>query len=337
MEIATRARLEIRASPLPLIRRADAPATVDRDARAGRLRRVGVGVYAPVERWRALAPWDRYLARVHAVALMRPDAVFGWESSAALWGMPLIGEPAEVHLLAAEAGLSRRLGEVRTHAAADERDVRAQGGLRLLSPAETAVDLARARHPALALAAADAALRLDGGDAGALLDRNEHRAASRGRRAARWALARATPLGETALESISRALVEWLGFPAPVLQQEFAGPDGEVFRTDMFWPDHGVIGEADGRVKYDGTHGDGLGALIAEKRREDILRRRARGFARWMWRDIDAEPGLRGVLRAAGLREVRQARLAPIESLRVVLRDARRLETSFASRDRTGR
>lgn len=337
MQTDDRALRGIRPSPVPLIQRVDAPATVDRDVRAGRLRRMAPGVYAAVDRWRALAPWDRYLARVHALALARPGSVFGAESSAALWGLPLLGEPAEIHVLARDAGLSRRLGDVRTHAVSDAREVRSEGGLLLLSPAETAVDVARERHPALALAVADAAVRLDGGRAEDLIGLNESRVAGRGRRAARWALSRATPLGETALESVSRALIEWLGFPAPVLQQILLGPDGEEFRADMFWPELRVIGEADGRVKYDGTHGDGVAAVIEEKRREDILRRGAGGFARWMWRDLDADPGLRAILRAAGLREIRPPHLAPIESLHALLRAARRRETAPGSRDRTAR
>jgi hypothetical protein len=62
------------------------------------LTRVHSRVYAKKAEWDALAPWDRYLARVHAVRLIRPGSVFCLESSAALLGLPIFGEPRYVHL-----------------------------------------------------------------------------------------------------------------------------------------------------------------------------------------------------------------------------------------------
>ena len=121
-----------------------------------------------------------------------------------------------------------------------------------------------------------------------------------------------------------------------MLQQPFTGPNGEDWRSDMFWPVENVIGEADGRVKYDGTLGDGGAAVVGEKRREDALRRAASGFARWMWPDVEDHPRLGSALRAAGLREIRPPRTAQLESLRAVLATARRTaarETAEARRD----
>lgn len=320
----TRANLQVRPSPIPLILRADA-STVDRAIRRSELARVVRGVYAEATGWARLRAWERYLARVHAVALLRPGAVFAGESAAAAWGMPILSAQAEVHVLSNDCRLSRESGGIRTHATDDSRDVRASGGLLLLAPDEAAVDIARARHPGVGLMAADGALRLmPGRSAADLLAVNESRSSTRGRARAEWSLSRATPLGETALESVSRAIIEWLGSPEPVLQQPFTGPAGEKWRTDAFWPEERVIGEADGAVKYDGTHGDGREALVDEKRREDELRRRVNGFARWMWPQAETYLDLRDVLRAAGLREARSLREAQLASLRTVLAAARR-------------
>src|SRR3546814_15194574 len=77
-------------SPIPLLRTRDRPGVrLDREAAAGRLALVRPGVYAPATAWRSLRAWDRYLARVPAVALTHPDAIFCLESAAALLGLPV--------------------------------------------------------------------------------------------------------------------------------------------------------------------------------------------------------------------------------------------------------
>ncbi|MDM7889461.1 hypothetical protein QUG98_13460 [Curtobacterium sp. RHCJP20] len=80
-------------------------------------------------------------------------------------------------------------------------------------------------------------------------------------------------------------------------QDEFVTGAGR-FRVDFWWPSAGIIGEFDGRVKYDHPS-----TLWSEKRREDALRRlpEVRGFARWGIREA-LDPGLLApVLLAAGL------------------------------------
>ena len=63
-----------------------------------------------------------------------------------------------------------------------------------------------------------------------------------------------------------------------------------------------VAGEADGRGKYLGDHGDAsLAAVIAEKEREDAIRARMRGFARWNWADMWQREPLRAKLVRAGV------------------------------------
>jgi very-short-patch-repair endonuclease len=53
----------------------------------------------------------------------------------------------------------------------------------------------------------------------------------------------------------------------------------------MWWPGLGVIGEADGVMKY-GSADD----LIAEKAREDRLRALGLMVVRWTWDEIRANP-----------------------------------------------
>ncbi|MER7798155.1 hypothetical protein [Microbacterium sp. NPDC096154] len=311
-------QLSLRPCPVPLLRQADAAVRLDVAHRRGDVHRVARGVFAPTDPWSRLTRWDRYLARVPAHALTHPDAVFALESAAVLLGVPVAGALDEVHVLS-DGTAGRLVAGVRTHVTRDRRDLRTVDGLILLSPEETAVDLARMRHRAVGLMAADAVRLLDRPHPDVLIARNEARASSRGRDAARWALSRATPLAESALESVSRAAVEWLGYPPPDLQVIFRADDGTPHRADMYWPDDDVIGEADGRVKYDGTLGDGGKRLWDEKQREDALRRRVAGFARWGHEHVMRVDPLDTILRSAGLRHIHPRESGPLLTLRRAL------------------
>jgi hypothetical protein len=82
---------------------------------------------------------------------------------------------------------------------------------------------------------------------------------------------------QTPLESLSRVRLMRCGLPEPRLQVPFYDAEGLIGIVDMYWEELGVIGEADGLLKYR-TGAD----LIAEKRREDRLRRQ-RPVVRWDW------------------------------------------------------
>ena len=86
---------------------------------------------------------------------------------------------------------------------------------------------------------------------------------------------------QTPLESISRYRLVNQGLPEPELQARFDDHQGLIGFVDMWWPTLGVIGEADGLVKY--TDRD---TLVAEKYREDRLRRLGFIVVRWTWWDI---------------------------------------------------
>jgi hypothetical protein len=82
---------------------------------------------------------------------------------------------------------------------------------------------------------------------------------------------------QTPLESLSRVRLMACGLPEPRLQVPFYDDDGLIGIVDMYWEELGVIGEADGMLKYR-TGAD----LIAEKHREDRLRRKM-PVVRWDW------------------------------------------------------
>ena len=82
---------------------------------------------------------------------------------------------------------------------------------------------------------------------------------------------------QTPLESLSRVRLMRCGLPEPRLQVPFYDDEGLIGIVDMYWDELGVIGEADGLLKYR-TGAD----LIAEKYREDRLRRK-KPVVRWDW------------------------------------------------------
>lgn len=300
--------MSIQPPPIALLRRADAGTRFDHAVRSGRLHRIRSGVYVDVHEWEQLPPWSRYLARVHAFASKSPHTVFMHESAAALWGLPVLGQQRRIHARANRSGGARRVGDIQWHHTFDEPDVEVAPGIAATSPIDTIVDLARSRHPVVARAAADALLRELGARPDTLLATNDARTSARGRSAARWPLETASPRAETALESVSLCVIEWLGFERPELQVEFAIGQGIIARADCYWRSADVIGEADGRAKYSMNGGIPEERMWSEKRREDALRRQVRGVARWTWREVRHPEALRDILRGAGIPEVRAPR-----------------------------
>ncbi len=306
-------------SPVPLLRYVDLPHP-ERAVERGRLVRVRHGIYVDATAWSTLPLWSRYLVRVHAVAIACPGAVFSHESAAALAGMPVFGDPVIVHLLVPPSSAARFSGGVRTHRTSEDRVIVESGGIALTSPADTAVDLARHRHSAIGLAVADAALRLDSElTVDALVESNEARSSSRGRANARWSLSHATREAETALESVSRSIIGWLGFPAPELQVTFISESGDEDRTDFLWRESSLAGEADGDLKYDGRFGDPLTALRRQSERDARLRSPLRAVAHWGWADATAVAPLRSLLTGMGLQAIAPENTAQLFTVRRLL------------------
>lgn len=282
--------------------------------------RVRDGIYADATEWSALRGWERYLARVHAVAIQRPDAVFCLESACALLGLPVFHDPVTVHVLGGRSSTAREVAGVRTHSGSGDRRLVEVGAIAVTSPADTSVDVARHRHPAIGLAVADAALRYDPGlTAGHLAELNELRMSSRGRDIARESLTSADGSAESPLESVSRITIKWLGFPTPELQKEFARVSGTDDRGDFWWPDWSLLGEADGDVKYDGSLGDPVKALRSRRERDIRLGAHVRAVAHWGWLETTTFEPLRHRLLANGLPLVAREHTAALFSMRRTL------------------
>lgn len=274
----------VRPSPVELYRVSDA-LTGTRTLRDGiRYHRVRAGIYAPRAGWDSLAPWDRYLARVHAYALVNPGALFAYESAAALWGLPIFGEPRCIHVYELSRTKSRRFGDVFVHTRTDDPDTVTLGGLTMTSVSDTAVSLMRVLPAPFGLAVGDAAISPAQGAAATLEDLVRAAAAQpnpRGRALLNLVLDTIDPRSESPGESVGRGVIVWSGFEPPELQREFRS-EGFVDRADYAWESVHAIAESDGYGKYLAeTPEETVRRVILEKQREDRLRRLCLGFGRW--------------------------------------------------------
>ncbi|TFH98333.1 hypothetical protein [Micrococcus lylae] len=115
----------------------------------------------------------------------------------------------------------------------------------------------------------------------------------------------ASPLAESAGESVSRGRMIELGFEVPELQVAVSDADGFIARVDSLWRERGIVGEFDGIGKYDvDAHAN------AEERRRYLRRQQGREIRlqrvcshvlHWTWRDVQDPARLRRLLDGAGV------------------------------------
>lgn len=307
----------LRRAPAPLIHAADAIHMGPHPADDSDLHRVRRAVYTPKHDWEALPEWDRYLLRVHAFALTRPDAVFPHESASALLGLPTFGHPRHIHVFDARRERSLVYGDVVAHTSADSRATLELDGIHVCTLDDIVLDLARVLPPAFGLAVGDAAVRAGRLETPHLVERAAVQRNPNGRKRLDWVVERIDARAESVVESVSRAVIEWCGFPQPELQSEHRVA-GRLYRSDFCWPGHKVIGEADGWSKYDPADARRAAEAVRnEKRREDGLRRAGWRVARWDYAGALRVDGLREALSRAGLPAATRPNTAALRSVGV--------------------
>lgn len=255
------------------------------------------------------------------------SAVVGGRSAAEVWGIPVLGRfgplvPSRPTLWVSDSGVRPGLrGGV--HYVAGEVPARhvvtLTDGLRVTSPLRTAIDVVRlGRLPAhLALPSLCGGSRVWLGLEAGLTDPSAHeltdiaqgedsRRESRralvltledcprwGRSAVRSMVPQVDARLETALEALSWGRFADWAVPLPIPQAWLRGASGRWWRVDFWWEDFGIIGEADGMVKYDAPE-----VLAREKSRQLDLEAPGRSLHRWGWRHALAadDPLMRQVL-----------------------------------------
>lgn len=233
------------------------------------------------------------------------DAVIALESATAVHGLPTVSElPPEVHLISSRGRSGSRDGVTIHRLPLETTDVvllpnrpgaePADRHLRVTSPVRTWVDIARTSTLADGLAVGDRGLRSGLFTLPALIEAADL-VQGRGRRRVHTAAELVHAGRETPLESWSAACFHEWGLPQPQVQVSIEDHSGRfVGRVDFLWDEFGVIGEADGALKYDDR-----GANYAEKRREDWLRELGFRVIRWGWGDLWRPALLRRRLEAA--------------------------------------
>ena len=103
----------------------------------------------------------------------------------------------------------------------------------------------------------------------------------------RTAIRLADPAAETVLESLSRAAMVEHGLPVPRCGAPITGDDGRVYWVDFWWPEFGVVGEADGLGKYDDVK-----VVVAEKRRQEAIEGRGLTVVRWGMAEVQPSPAV---------------------------------------------
>lgn len=270
---------------------------------SGQLVRIRQGVFIAAAHWPSEpAAHHALLARAEQVA--HPHAVISRGSAAAILGLPHPGASAWCDgpvTLTVSAGSRPSRPGVRYHRAPlpESQVVRDEAGYRVTSAARTAVDLAEALELPQALVLLDAAARQACEQFVPVIRRRDYRnprlvgaarelltdaAATIRSTRVLPAIALTEPCRESPIESLSAGHFELAGLPKPLFQEPVKTRLG-VFYPDCYWPEAGLIGEADGAVKY-GT----AESSILEKEREQLFRDLGYRVVRWLGKEILYRP-----------------------------------------------
>lgn len=262
--------------------------------RAGVLHRIRQGAYAFRDTWDEASPQGRHQMHAHAVLRAHSTALALSHTSAAVEHGLRLHRPdlAKVHVTCLGARLGRTSRDViYHHTPTSGGDVVEVNGYKAIEPVRTGVETAMLSDVPSGLVVMDSVIALGYGD----LD-DIHRAYEK---VARWPGARHLQItvrlvrsgGNSVGESLSRHLFWAHGVPAPVLQFEVRDERGNLVGcTDFAWPEYGLLGEFDGKVKYGTLLGPGetsADAVFREKQREDRIRELTGWLmVRLVWSDL---------------------------------------------------
>lgn len=220
------------------------------------------------------------------------DCVGSHRSAARAQGFDVFEDTAPMHLIEltrpAEISGSYRHGDVAVMPApCPPEHIEVRYDVPVTVPARTVVDVARHWSLTDALVVADSALRsrrVTTTDLQLVLD---SQANWPGVLTAARTLPHADARAENPLESVCRAVFILNDLPMPDLQVNIGDADGFIGRVDFLWREYGVIGEADGLLKYTSPE-----VLRLEKLRQERLEQAGFIVIRFTWHEVVHQPAV---------------------------------------------
>ncbi len=260
---------------------------MERALATGVVRRVRRGVLTDAETTRKASLAHRLSAQA-AARYLGPRTFFSHFSAAVLHGLPLL--PSRLNELTV---IRTGGGHGSVHPTLHARDTVLTvaettqiDGLPVTSLVRTVSDLARMLPFHEAVMVLDCALRRGAGRPELLSATRKGRGCRRAERSILFADGDAESPGE----SLSRVRMYEGGLVMPVLQKEIRDAHGRLLgRTDFWWEAVGVVGEFDGKVKYDelvASDVDVADVVMDEKQREQSIQDEVRRVVRWTWADL---------------------------------------------------
>lgn len=242
-----------------------------------------------------------HLQHAAAAVLAVGEAALSHRTAAMALGLPVLGQPDEPCLTVPVnytdiAGVHVHRGRLA------ERHRTDRDGLPRTTVVRTCLDVTRESGTRAGLVTTDAALRIGLVGLDELTEEYRQLRGGAGLRDGPRLLELASPLSESALESVSWFALQGLS-ELPDRQVTVLDELGRfVGRVDYCWRRSGLIGEADGRVKYTDS-----AVLRAEKERADRLAALGLRVVRWDWATA---------LDGAGLVRLLQSELVRTDQLR---------------------
>lgn len=269
--------------------------------------------YSTAADWLALDEVGRHLVRSRAVLhSMGPAVVLSHVSASVAHGVDAWGIPLDrVHVTRLDGGAGRVEADVVHHVGRrlGEHEPVVVAGLRTVPPVRASIEAVGRVGPEVALCHFNGLLRAGLAHEDELREQFEVMA--------HWPFTQHLHIPIRLIDQRSESVGEdrgaWFfyrnGIPKPVSQFEIRNGSGEVVATcDWGWPQHGVVGEFDGKLKYGRLVRPGQqpgDVMFAEKQREDLVRElTGMRMIRLVWSDYDRQhvtaQRLRRALRLTG-------------------------------------
>ncbi len=282
--------------------------------RSGVVVRLRHGSYARSELVESLDDRARHLLLARAALhQQRGEVALAGPSAALLRGFDVFGHDLDlVHLARLDGGSGRREAGVVHHVVGPAAALRVElrEGLLVVSAEDAVWQTALLATLEGGVVTADSALHLRPSLAEPLRALVARTKAQPHSRTARLALRLARPEAESPGESLTRVACFRHGIVAPTLQHDVFEPSGRLLgRTDFYWEKARLLGEFDGRIKYERLLRRGetsSASVVREKRREDGMRRTRCGMSRFTWSEVQPDVAHRRMAQLA--RELEDSR-----------------------------